>query len=72
MSREMRRYTPDIPAPVEAALMRRWSKAAGDAVRDASGRLIPWEDSDAFREYLKTLDTAGTRWLVPLLGRTAV
>ena len=44
MSREMRKWTPDIPAPAEPALMRRWSKAAGDPVRDANGRLIPFED----------------------------
>ena len=35
--------TPDVPAAASPAIMRAWSKKA-DAVRDASGRLIPWED----------------------------
>lgn len=29
------------------ALMRRWSKAGGDAVHNKHGRLIPWEDRNA-------------------------
>ena len=45
MSEGMSVVTPDIPAPAEAALMRRWSKAASDPVHDATGRLIPYEDS---------------------------
>lgn len=39
-----RKWIPDVPPKVEAALMRRWSKKAGPA-HDASGRLIPWEDA---------------------------
>ena len=38
--------TPDVPAAASPALMRAWSKKA-DAVRDASGRLIPWDDRTA-------------------------
>ena len=39
-------WTPDIPAAATASLMRRWSKAGGDPVFDASGTLIPWEDQN--------------------------
>lgn len=38
----MREYTPDVVARAEPALMRRWYKQAA-TVRDASGRLVPWE-----------------------------
>lgn len=44
MVERMSHWLPDIPVTAEAALMRRWSKAAGDAVRNKQGRLIPWED----------------------------
>jgi hypothetical protein len=44
MVERMSHCLPDIPVTAEAALMRRWSKAAGDAVRNKQGRLIPWED----------------------------
>ena len=45
MIEQMNKWTPDVPASAEPALMRRWSKAAGDAVWDSTGRLIPWEDA---------------------------
>lgn len=44
MVERMSVWLPDIPVLAKPALMRRWSKAAGDPVRDRSGRLIPWED----------------------------
>jgi DNA polymerase I-like protein with 3'-5' exonuclease and polymerase domains len=47
MVERMSAWLPDIPVTAEPALMRRWSKAAGDAVRDKGGRLIPWEDRAA-------------------------
>ncbi len=46
MVERMSHWLPDIPVTAEAALMRRWSKAAGDAVRNKQGRLIPWEDRE--------------------------
>lgn len=36
------RWIPDVKITCAPALMRRWSKGA-ETVRDASGRLIPWE-----------------------------
>lgn len=45
MVEAMQRWLPDIPVSADPALMRRWSKAAGNPVRDAGGRLIPYEDS---------------------------
>lgn len=36
--------TPDVPATLDFALMRRWYKKA-KAVKDKSGRLVPWEPS---------------------------
>jgi len=41
----MQKWLPDIPVSADPALMRLWSKAAGNPVRDAGGRLIPYEDS---------------------------
>lgn len=38
----MARYIPDVPIKAEPVLMRRWLKGA-KPVRDASGRLLPWE-----------------------------
>jgi len=43
MKKHMEVYTPDVPAIVEPAAMRRWRKTA-DAAYDENGRLIPWED----------------------------
>ncbi len=43
MEESMQPWVPDVPARASVALMRRWSKAA-EGVRDAGGRLIPWED----------------------------
>jgi DNA polymerase I len=37
----MNRYTPDVPARAEPALMRRWYKGAEPVYVD--GRLVPWE-----------------------------
>lgn len=42
MCASMRKWTPDIPIKAEPRLMRRWYKKAKE-VRDANGRLIPWE-----------------------------
>ena len=41
----MARYIPDVPIKAEPVLMRRWLKGA-KPVRDASGRLIPWEPKE--------------------------
>lgn len=46
MVERMSVWLPDIPVKADAALMRRWSKEAGDPVRDKSSRLIPWEDRE--------------------------
>lgn len=43
MCEQMARYVPDVPTRASAHLMRRWHKGA-EAVRDAGGRLVPWED----------------------------
>jgi DNA polymerase I-like protein with 3'-5' exonuclease and polymerase domains len=37
-----RRWLPDVRITAEPVLARRWSKNA-ESVRDASGRLIPWD-----------------------------
>ena len=37
------RFTPKVPAAASPTVTRRWSKKA-KAVRDAGGRLIPWDD----------------------------
>jgi DNA polymerase I len=42
MVEQMKPFIPDIPLEVEGALMRRWYKKA-KPVRDATGRLVPWE-----------------------------
>lgn len=42
MVEEMKAYVPDVLIKAEPALMRYWYKEA-DPVRDAQGRLIPWE-----------------------------
>ncbi len=48
MRDEMRWYCPDLAdaAKAEPTLMRRWYKGA-ECVRDASGRLVPWEPKKA-------------------------
>lgn len=45
MVERMNIAVPDVPNTVDPALMRRWSKAAGDPVFDARGNLIPYEDA---------------------------
>lgn len=42
MVEEMNKWTPDVLACAEAALMRRWYKDA-EPVRDSAGRLVPWQ-----------------------------
>jgi len=42
MSEEMATVVGDIPCPAEAVAMQRWSKDA-KPVRDAHGRLVPWQ-----------------------------
>jgi hypothetical protein len=44
MCAAMEELTPDVPARASPTLMRHWSKKA-EAVKDADGRLIPWEDA---------------------------
>ena len=44
MAAQMARVVPDVPTSVDVAAMRRWDKAA-EPVRDAAGRLLPWEPS---------------------------
>lgn len=39
----MEKYTPDVPAKASPAMMYHWTKEA-DEIRDAHGKLIPWED----------------------------
>jgi DNA polymerase-1 len=43
MVHAMEVYTPDVPVRASAAIMRRWRKGA-EPVRNAAGRLIPYED----------------------------
>jgi len=38
------KFFPDVPITSSPAAMYAWSKAAGDPVFDANGKLIPWED----------------------------
>lgn len=45
MEEAMRVYVPDVFVKAEPALMRHYSKSA-EAVYDASGRLVPWEDRE--------------------------
>jgi len=40
----MEKFTPDVPSRASPCLMRRWYKGA-ETVRDADGRLVPWEPS---------------------------
>lgn len=42
MVEAMSKYTPDIPSRADAALMRRWYKAA-EPEHNAAGELVPWE-----------------------------
>jgi DNA polymerase I-like protein with 3'-5' exonuclease and polymerase domains len=46
MLEAMREYVPDVRIAAEPALMRRWWKSAS-LVRDAAGRLVPWEPEAA-------------------------
>ncbi len=46
MNATMNKWTPDVPAASEAAIMRYWTKGA-EPVYNAEGRLIPWEDRAA-------------------------
>ena len=46
MEREFNKFVPDVPVTAIPTVMRRWSKKAKQ-VRDADGRLIPWEEKAA-------------------------
>jgi hypothetical protein len=62
MMEQMNRYTPDYPADVDSAAMRRWRKGA-ERVLDGQGRLIPWEDRPTLseKEWSK-LDSCKDMW----------
>jgi len=45
MLETMAKWIPDVPLAGDVALMRRWYKGANE-VRDASGRIIPWEPTE--------------------------
>lgn len=44
MARSQEVWTPNVPARASATVMKRWSKKA-KRIKDASGRLIPWDDN---------------------------